>query len=189
MLMSPLIERNAVVPISRTDKFYTTVNNQRRIDVKVYQGENLRPDNNIQLGFLKVKVPPAKAGEKNIMVRFTYDINGALEVEAWSEDTGKKERCVFSNQANLSDEELEERFKKLEDIKLHPRDRIENRTLLARAERIWSESLGDKRDYISAVIQQFEALITDQRNQNMAEGQQEFSDLLDELEQTMFDID
>ncbi len=38
--MSPLIERNAVVPISRSGRYYTVADNQAAIVIEVFQGEN-----------------------------------------------------------------------------------------------------------------------------------------------------
>lgn len=41
-LFAPIIERNATVPISRSKTFWTLHDNQKKIQVSVYQGE--RPD-------------------------------------------------------------------------------------------------------------------------------------------------
>jgi molecular chaperone HscC len=188
-VMSPLIERNAVVPVSRTGRYYTVNDNQTHILVEVYQGENLRPQNNVRLGDIRIEVPRAKAGEQGIDVCFTYDINGALEVEVASVATGRRERRVFRNQANLSEAELEQRFRALEGIKLHPRDRVENRALLARAERIWSESVGERRELVRDLMRQFEALIGSQRDRHAERHREEFARRLDELEHSIFNSD
>ena len=97
--MSPLIERNAIVPISRSGRYYTVADNQAAIVIEVFQGENLRPAQNIKIGELRMPVPLAPAGREGVEVRFTYDVNGALEVEVVGETTGQRERRVFRNEA------------------------------------------------------------------------------------------
>lgn len=82
-----------------------------------------RVENNIKLGELHIKVPPAPAGEQKIDVRYTYDINGILEVEVTSVATGEKKRAVIEkNAGSMTKEEIEARLLKLQDIKIHPRD-------------------------------------------------------------------
>ena len=189
LVIVPIIERNAVVPISQSQMFYTIRDRQTEINLDVYQGENMRPEDNICLGNLKTKVPSGPAGEEGVDVRFTYDINGALEVEVTSLSTKKTVRKIFKNQANLSDEELEERFKALSDIKLHPREHVENAALLARAERIYAESLREGRDYVRSLILEFEHQINDQTNRDIGKVRERFSEALDALETNIFDMD
>lgn len=189
LVIVPIIERNAVVPISQSQSFYTIRNKQSRIHLDVYQGENMRPADNILLGEITIEVPPAPAGKEGVDVRFTYDINGALEVEVTSLTTKEVVRKVFRNQANLSDEELDERFKALAEIKLHPRDQAENAALLARAERIYAESLRGQRDYVRSMILEFEAAITDQSNRDIEGIRNAFGEALEDLEHNLFDMD
>jgi molecular chaperone HscC len=187
LVIVPIIERNSVVPISQSQSFYTIRNKQKQIHLDIYQGENMRPVDNILLGDLTIDVPPAPPGEEGIDVRFTYDINGALEVEVTSLSTKKQVRKIFKNQANLSDEELKKRFEALSDIKLHPRDQVENAALLARAERIYAESLRHQRDYVRALILDFEQIIQDPTNRDIIVVREAFSAALEELENSLFE--
>lgn len=61
-LMSPIIERNSVLPTSKEGTYYTARDNQRAIDVKVYQGEQRYCDDNTYLGHLEIAVPPGPRG-------------------------------------------------------------------------------------------------------------------------------
>jgi molecular chaperone HscC len=187
LVIVPIIERNSVVPISQSQSFYTIRNKQTQIHLDIYQGENMRPIDNILLGDLNIDVPPAPAGDEGIDVRFTYDINGALEVEVTSLSTKKQVRKIFKNQANLSEEDLQQRFKALSDIKLHPREQAENAALLARAERIYAESLSHQRDYVRTLILDFEQFISDPKNREVASIRDAFSEALEELEGSLFD--
>ncbi len=58
-VVSPLIERNATVPISRVEPFTTVSDNQSEIALRIYQGENIRPEHNVHIGTLNVKIPRA----------------------------------------------------------------------------------------------------------------------------------
>ena len=77
----PIIERNTVIPASRTERFYTMRDDQDKISVSVLQGESRFADNNLLLGELTINVPKKKAGEEAVDVTYTYDINSILEVE------------------------------------------------------------------------------------------------------------
>ena len=91
---SPIIERNTPIPASRVSDYVTVQDGQGNINLVVYQGESLRVEDNIRLGELDVKVPRAKAGVEGVDVRFTYDINGVLEVETKVHSTGENKRLL-----------------------------------------------------------------------------------------------
>lgn len=182
MVMSPIIERNAIVPISRENRYCTIADGQVKVSFGVLQGEHMRPDQNIKIGEIEVDVPPGPAGSEAIDVRYTYDVNGALEVEIKVVSTGKQRRAVFRNQSSLSEAELDERFAALSAIKILPRDQQENRALIARAERLYAEALGDDRERIKGLIFQFEHAIADQTRRDIAEVRRQFAEYLRQFE-------
>lgn len=180
---SPIIERNTPIPVSRVERFNTMSDNQAVIRIDVYQGENRRVDGNIKLGELSVKVPPAKAGQEKVDVRYTYDINGILEVEVTVVSTGVKERIVIEkNPGSMSKADIEKRLKELESMKIHPRDKMENRLLLARGERLYEESLGQKREFIGDLLQKFEAVLSGQDEREIKKAAQQLKETLEQLE-------
>jgi len=79
-----------------------------------------------------VSVLPAPAGGQVVEVRYSCDINGALEVEIMALATGRSSQQVFRNQNNLSEQELKERFAARAEIRLPPREQARNRALVAR---------------------------------------------------------
>jgi molecular chaperone HscC len=182
----PIIERNAVVPISRKLRLRTLDDNQTAVPVMVYQGENLRPEANIHLGTLPLTVPPKPKGQECVEIQFTYDINGALEVEVEVPSTGVKDRKIFRNNSGLSEEELDKRFKALCVIKMHPREQVESKTLLARAERLYAEQTPQNREALRRWIMQFEGDISDQRLRDPAPVRKAFGDRLDTMESSLF---
>lgn len=153
----PIIERNTVIPASRTDTFYTSYDNQRKLRVDVLQGESRFAKNNLYLGEIVVNVPAAKAGVEGIDVTYTYDVNSLLEVQVRVLSTGEMKKQVFKNQSvNMTDEEIEKRFEEIGFLKIHPRDQEENRLLLFKGERLYEESLGVDRVVIDMNMQEFE---------------------------------
>lgn len=182
LVMSPIIERNATVPQSR-EQFYSTVTDQqKRIEVQVYQGENFRPSQNILIGTIDVPVPPGRAGSQSVGVRFTYDINGALEVEVRVLSTGETHRKLFNNQSGLSEADVEQRFRELSKIKTAPRDQQENIALIARAERLYAETIGEARQEISSLIVEFLSSLDSQHVRDVQPLRVRFSQQLDAFE-------
>ncbi|MBB4009337.1 molecular chaperone HscC [Allorhizobium taibaishanense] len=182
---SPIIERNAVVPISRLNRYRTVSNGQTEILFQVLQGESMRPSQNIRLGDIQFKIPTGPAGHEAIDVRYTYDINGALEVEATVVSTGQTHRKFFRNQDNLTEEELAKRFAALSSTKLLPRDQRENRALIAWAERLYAESLGETREQIRALLTRFELDIQNQSSRHLDAVRQDFAAALTYLERPL----
>lgn len=179
----PIIERNTVIPVSKVERLSTIYNNQKSININIYQGESRLTKDNIKLGELEIGVPAAKAGEQAIDVRYTYDINGILEVEVTAVETGIKKRVVIEqNPGFMSKEEIEERLKALENIKIHPRDRQENKLLIARGERLYEELLGIDRMRVEAVLREFQNVLNEQDDKAAKKAAQICKMKLDEIE-------
>ena len=179
----PIIERNTAIPISKVEQLCTLKDNQTLIVIDVYQGESRRAQDNIKLGELWIKIPPAPAGEETIEVRYTYDINGILEVEAVVVSTGKKGRLIIEKSpGSLSREEIDERFRVLESIKIHPREHTENRLLLAKGERLYQEALGENREHIDYILRRFEQVLESQNERAIKKAAKELKGKLEEIE-------
>jgi len=179
----PIIERNTPIPVSRVERLVTLKDNQTKIHIGIFQGESRRVEGNLKLGDLDVNVPPNKAGMEQIDVRYTYDINGILEVEVTVISTGVKNRVVIEkNQGTMSKEEIDARLNALKDIKIHPRDKMENKLLLAKGERLYEEALGEKREYIGDLLQQFEVIIGRQNEREINKAAKELKDKLEQIE-------
>ena len=179
----PIIERNTIIPVSRVERLYTVRDNQKKISVEILQGESRLAKENILLGEITVSVPPAKGGEQAIDVRYTYDINGILEVEVTVVSTGvKKTMVIEKNPGNMSKEEVQERLEELKEIKIHPREKEENKHLIARGERLYEESIGLARTYIAQGISNFEDALDKQDEREISRSYEELKNLLNEIE-------
>jgi len=180
---SPIIERNTPIPVSRVEEYCTLYDQQKQIRVNIFQGENRKVENNVKIGELNVDVPRGAAGEQIIAVRFTYDINGILEVDVTTVSTGVTRTIVIEKDpGKLSTEEIQQRLEQLKEIKIHPRDRTENRLLLAQAERLYEETLGEKRREIEIWTRQFENVLALQDEHKLRAAAVEFKKQLELLE-------
>lgn len=179
----PILERNTVIPASRTERLYTVSDNQEHIKVDILQGESRIAKNNLLLGVLEIKVPQAKAGEEAIDVTYTYDINSILEVEVKSVSTGQKERCIIKGQyTEMTDEEIEARLKELAYLKIHPRDQEENKLVLLRMERLYEESLGQDRAVLENATHKFELALSTQDKRVIEQERKKLTEFMDEWE-------
>jgi molecular chaperone HscC len=184
LVMLPIIERNSAVPISRSQIVQTLQEDQRKLHIPVYQGESLRPENNILLGDIEIEVPPGPAGRECAEIRFTYDVNGALEVEVKALSTGETQRRVFRNASNLSPSDVDKRFAQLAQIKMAPREQAANRALLARAESLYEELLANERDELAELIESFERRINDPQARDLDSVRGEFATRLEVIERS-----
>jgi molecular chaperone HscC len=183
-LFMPIIERNSIVPISIERNLCTVADNQTEVNVRIFQGESRLVKNNVFLGKLELKVPKAKAGQETMDVRYSYDMNGLLEVDVKVNSTGKIYYTTIVNSAgDLSAKEIAASKEKLAKLKFHPREHAENRTLIARAERLYESTLGEKRDYISHALSEFETVLERQNSLEIKKAAGRFSEVVGELEE------
>lgn len=176
---TPIIERNMPVPISREESFWTAHDQQTEILIQVLQGESALAKENLNLGEIKVKIPPRPKGEVEVNVRFSYDINGLLEVDVSNTDLNIQINQVFEqNTQNLSPEEIAKSRQKLAALKIHPRDQQENIYLLEKAKRLYAEYLGDNRSIISEALAHFEVALESQDPAYIRKAQQKFAEFL-----------
>lgn len=168
--------------------YYTVHDNQKIIRIAIYQGESLEVEENLFLGEFELKVPKNKAGEEAINVRFTYDINGILEVEATSVTTGEKRNKLLIND-DLSEKEKAEKIKKLEEIKMESESRNKDKLLIERANRIYSEiSSSEIRSYIFGYLEQYEMILKTDNKIRIKKAKKEFSEFLDKVDPELSDL-
>ncbi len=180
---SPVIERNSTVPISRVKRFYPLEDKQEKLVFNVFQGESRLVKDNIFLGKLEFPLEPVSSEENGVDLRFTYDVNGLLEVQATLLRTQKTHTMVIQgNPGLMNEEQIAQRILALESLKMHPRDTLEVRTIMARTDRVYQQLRGDARQWLTAQIVEFENIIESQNIKLILPAQAKFSALLDEIE-------
>lgn len=82
-LFQALIPRNTAIPVTVEQEFTTFRNNQKSVDVSVFQGEHQHCKENTFIGGFELQgIPPALAGQPKILVQFQMDNSDLLTVTA-----------------------------------------------------------------------------------------------------------
>ena len=179
-LMSPIIERNSVLPTSKMGIYRTIRDGQDKVDVQIYQGEGRYCADDVLLGSLLIPVPPAPRGRQSVCIRFTYDINGLLEVEVVNE-AGHAERLVLQGR-DMTPQEAERRLKELSRLKLHPREQEENRAMLARGERLYAVTVGGLRERVGELLDWYQRVLSSQEALKIAKATKRLDRSFDQVE-------
>lgn len=137
-LMSFVIERNSPLPVSREEMYVTARDYQTEMGFRIYQGESMYVKDNIVLGEILFQVPPLPRGEVQCFVRFTYDINGVLEVEGRIPMTEEKKHIVIVHkELEMTEEEIAGKLKEFDKLKMNPEENEENRYVLEWGQRLF----------------------------------------------------
>lgn len=180
---APLIERNCTVPVSRVERFFPANDWQTELKLEIFQGESPRVVNNVRLGELTFPLEKKLAKDNPVDVRFTYDINGVLQVEVEVLSAGVRHELILEKSPGAMDkDEIRRRLALLGELKVHPRDAQPNVALVARAERLYEESLGQKREIIQQWLTRFLAVVETQDTTLIDRHRKELDSALDELE-------
>lgn len=169
----PVIHRNTTIPVSKEHPFATMRANQPKVVFDIYQGEHRRVEQNLKIGSLEVTgIPPGPAGQL-VYVRFTYDLNGILEVEAYTENAAKKFRTVITEHAsNLDSDDVEQAIERMQALKYYPREDQQALRLLHLAERLVGEVSPFHREQLESAIDALEAAMGQADRELVASSQQ-----------------
>lgn len=178
---SPIIERNTIIPTSRVERYHTTHPRQELLRIAVYQGERPWVRDNILIDAFDVTLTPTD-NIQELDVRFSYDINGLLEVDVTLLQTGERHsHSIDRSPTGLNEQARRDSHNRLSTLKVHPRDALPNRTLLARLERAWMQSLGTQREHIAEWLHNFTTVLGGQQPAEIASHRSELNKALDQL--------
>ena len=179
----PIIDRNTVVPVSVVRQVCTASDNQTELRIDVYQGENRLVKKNVFLGELSVPVPKAPRGKEAVDIRYSYDMNGLLEVDVTVVSNQKVyNKLIEFTPGALNDKEKAAALEKLAALKFHPREDEVNRALIARGERLYESSLGPLRDAISRALGEFDRVLNGQNPAEIKKAQAGLQAFLDRFD-------
>lgn len=106
--MSIVIPRNATIPVTRNEVYYTSWDWQTEAHIEVFQGEsNIASSNHFLGDFMVSGIPSARAQKERIGVQFSYNLNGMLDVKATILSTGK-EAAIEINMLEQKSQEAEQ---------------------------------------------------------------------------------
>ena len=182
-IMSPVIERNSILPTSKRGLYTNAASYQESVTIKVYQGEAYYCKENLYLGEISLEVERKKREQNRIEVCFTYDINGILLVEVEDLDQGTKKQMVLkSDSIRMGEEELQRRLKELADYKLAPCGGIRVKYILARGERLFAQCMGKRRQAVAELLGKLHEAVNMQNDQIIANCIREAERVFDYLE-------
>jgi hypothetical protein len=97
-----IIRRNTTVPTTQAERFYTITPEQDTVEVCVFQGESPLCQENTALGkFLLANIPsdPDPKKPREVIVEFSYNLNGIVEVTARDRRGERREVMTVSTTA------------------------------------------------------------------------------------------
>jgi molecular chaperone HscC len=188
--MLPIIHRNTTIPVSRMQRVHTLASNQTQIKVEVYQGENRHVKNNILLGeFTLDGIPKGPPGQE-VDIRFTYDLNGVLEIEASIVETKRKVTHVITRHARgMSAAQIAKAVEEMQQLKVHPREEAVHRALLKRTERVYQELPLMGQRYLSELLDGLEQALELQEKDTLERYRQALEEFLNQNDMTFGDDD
>jgi len=192
-LMTRMIERNTTIPTKKSEIFSTAENNQRAVDIKVFQGERDIAADNMLLGQFRLDgIPSAPRGVPQVEVAFDIDANGILNVSARDKATGKEQKITITASTNLSKDDVSRMVNEAEQHASDDharRERIELKnqadSMAYQAEKTL-EDLGDKVD--GSTRSTIEGHIATLRTAAEAEDEQGMRTGMEQLQQALYAV-
>jgi molecular chaperone DnaK len=192
-MFSTIIPRNSVIPVSRSQVYSTMTENQKAVEIEVFQGENAIARENVPLGEFRVEgLPPRPAGQIQLEVHFDFDHNGILTVTATEKGKGQQTSLVVNDAetSRLSSHELTKARSGIEalfnasnfedgDFEGGDLSQVE---LMDQARTFLETLAPEPAQELQSVIEELEAAIASEDNAQVVELMGTLDDLLDELE-------
>ncbi|MBO7453949.1 MAG: Hsp70 family protein [Alphaproteobacteria bacterium] len=108
-----VIHRNTPIPIIERREYTTYQDNQTGMKFRVLQGERPLADECRTLADFELKgISALPAGLARVIVEFSIDVNGLLDVKAYEKSTGVSQEVIVESSAGLSDEDMMEILEK-----------------------------------------------------------------------------
>ena len=104
-----IIYRNTPIPITERREYTTYQDNQTGIKFRVVQGERPLANECRTLADFELKgIPAMSAGHARVIVEFSIDVNGLLNIKAFEKTTGISQEIIIESSAGLSNEDMME---------------------------------------------------------------------------------
>ena len=192
----PIIRRNARLPATRTEVFFTMHENQESVEIKVYQGEDPDALKNVEIGTFHFDDLNQLQGARDRGILFTYslDLDGLLKVHAVERASGREIHGVVEDAMGRStEEELSASRKRLhalwgveEATPVEEAGRVEVpdevRDTLERAEKALDTAPAQDREEIVNLMEDLRDALKEGQDEKAAACRQELDEILFYLE-------
>lgn len=186
---SPVIERNSVLPISRVEYLTTARDFQTELEMNIYQGDEPYAKDNVLLDTITAKVKPRKAGAEILEVRFTYDINGILDVDVLVQSTQTRyKKTIVNKNLDLSKQDIQLQLQKMEELKKDPRTKMENQYVINYANALYRQTTKAVREYVEGLMRYFDRVLATGNEQKIEYVRKRLLVVLANLEGGLYDF-
>ncbi|MDD2760447.1 MAG: Hsp70 family protein [Methylomonas sp.] len=93
----PIIHKNSVLPVRKSEAFMTHQDGQRAVNVRIYQGEDPDALNNIEIGEFTIEDLLDVPAGNIITLTLDLDLNGILHVSAREKASGMEKSITINN--------------------------------------------------------------------------------------------
>ncbi|MEO5334183.1 MAG: Hsp70 family protein [Magnetococcus sp. YQC-5] len=188
----PVIHKNTPIPTHKSEVFYTMVENQKHVEVKVYQGENLDARKNRLIGEFMVEGLGPAPEHSPVVMRMDLDADGMLHVAATEKQTGLSKRISISGALEKLDESaMQGARKRLEglfgategdDLQDMRQEVVMARALLEKAERMLDKASPEDQEEMINLMEEIRQALTDGEHAALKQPCDELSEILFYLE-------
>jgi len=192
-VMTKIIARNTTIPVKKSEKFSTAVDNQTNVEIHILQGERELVAGNKSLGNFRLDgIPAADRGVPQIEVTFDIDVDGILSVKAREKETGVEQSVTIQGASNLNETEVEDMLAEAEKYASMDKEKRENIDLKNQAEVLCFElekEIGNAKETIAENKQKsLTELIEQTRQDSQSENFDSLKSRIEELKASIKEI-
>ena len=150
----PVIRANTALPVTRTEKYYTSFPYQKEVHIQIYQGEDPDALKNIPVGDFQVKGLTTGEDPNTVLCEMSLNIDGILKVTAIEKSTGKSKQITIDNALKpMSEGEIATARKRLEEMYESRDESFDPLLDTLESETLESETVVNETDHGNNVIQ------------------------------------
>ena len=190
----PVIRKNSVIPTTRSEVFFTMVDYQKNVDVKVFQGEARDALENIMIGEFRVEGLSDVPSGNPVIISFSLDLDGILHVTAKEKSTDLEKSITIDNAMSSFDEtemkaarmRIGEMFDgevlEAEETQDQESEVTQARALIEKARSMLDDATADDREDLVDLVESLDRAIGDDDKAALLDASEQLTDLIFYLE-------
>ena len=159
LIMSFIIPRNSALPISRTESYTPVREGQTSIRFQIFQGEEMYVKDNKKIGEMIVDFGRPSPKNTQVLVTFTYDVNGILLVNYEVPSLRIKGEVVIEDSERTSKTDKNKKVEYLRQFKLLSQEDEDNRMIREWGQKLFAIAPSPMREDIQSRLQFFEYIV------------------------------